>query len=50
MRQDDALRVLAGLESTDAGTIAINGADISMVATSKRDMGMVFSRIRSFRT
>jgi len=43
-----ALRVLAGLESTDAGTIAINGADISMVATSKRDMGMVFQSYSLF--
>jgi putative spermidine/putrescine transport system ATP-binding protein len=36
-----ALRVLAGLESTDAGTILINGADVSGLPTSRRDMGMV---------
>ena len=43
-----ALRVLAGLESTDAGRITIDGIDVSTVATSKRDMGMVFQSYSLF--
>lgn len=43
-----ALRVLAGLETTDAGTITINGADVSGLPTSKRDMGMVFQAYSLF--
>jgi putative spermidine/putrescine transport system ATP-binding protein len=43
-----ALRVLAGLESTDGGTITINGADVSLFPTSKRDMGMVFQSYSLF--
>lgn len=43
-----ALRVLAGLESTDEGTIVINGVDVSSLPTSKRDMGMVFQSYSLF--
>jgi len=43
-----ALRVLAGLESTDAGSITINGVDISRLPTSRRDMGMVFQSYSLF--
>jgi putative spermidine/putrescine transport system ATP-binding protein len=43
-----ALRVLAGLESADAGTITINGADVSGLSTGKRDMGMVFQAYSLF--
>lgn len=43
-----ALRVLAGLESTDAGSITIDGIDVSALATSKRDMGMVFQSYSLF--
>jgi len=43
-----ALRVLAGLETTDAGTITINGEDVSGLSTSKRDMGMVFQAYSLF--
>jgi len=43
-----ALRVLAGLESTDAGIILINGTDVSTLPTSKRDMGMVFQSYSLF--
>ena len=43
-----ALRVLAGLESTDAGTITIDGVDVSALSTSKRDMGMVFQSYSLF--
>ncbi|TFC80502.1 ABC transporter ATP-binding protein [Cryobacterium sp. TMT1-21] len=43
-----ALRVLAGLESTDAGSILIDGTDVSRMATSRRDMGMVFQSYSLF--
>ena len=43
-----ALRVLAGLESTGAGSITINGVDISRLPTSRRDMGMVFQSYSLF--
>ncbi|TFC96603.1 ABC transporter ATP-binding protein [Cryobacterium sinapicolor] len=43
-----ALRVLAGLESTDAGTIRIDGADVSTLPTSRRDLGMVFQSYSLF--
>ena len=43
-----ALRVLAGLESTDGGRILINGDDVSGVPTSRRDMGMVFQSYSLF--
>lgn len=43
-----ALRVLAGLEDADAGRVVVDGKDISSVATSKRDMGMVFQAYSLF--
>ncbi len=43
-----ALRVLAGLEDADAGQVVVAGKDISSVATSKRDMGMVFQAYSLF--
>ena len=43
-----ALRVLAGLEDADAGQVVVGGKDISSVATSKRDMGMVFQAYSLF--
>lgn len=43
-----ALRVLAGLESTDAGTITLDGTDVSQLPSSKRDMGMVFQSYSLF--
>ncbi|MDH6236060.1 ABC transporter ATP-binding protein [Cryobacterium sp. CG_9.6] len=43
-----ALRVLAGLESVDGGSITINGEDVSVLPTSKRDMGMVFQSYSLF--
>ena len=36
------LRLIAGLESLQAGTIAIDGADITAVAPKHRDIAMVF--------
>ncbi|TFD53424.1 ABC transporter ATP-binding protein [Cryobacterium frigoriphilum] len=43
-----ALRVLAGLEGADAGSISINGTDVSALPTNKRDMGMVFQSYSLF--
>lgn len=43
-----ALRVLAGLEDADGGHVVVGGKDISSVATSKRDMGMVFQAYSLF--
>jgi len=43
-----ALRVLAGLEHTDSGSVSVNGVDISTLPTSRRDMGMVFQSYSLF--
>jgi putative spermidine/putrescine transport system ATP-binding protein len=43
-----ALRVLAGLESTDDGRILLDGQDVSGLPTSRRDMGMVFQSYSLF--
>jgi putative spermidine/putrescine transport system ATP-binding protein len=43
-----ALRVLAGLESTDDGRILIDGSDVSALPTSRRDLGMVFQSYSLF--
>ncbi|MEI5672810.1 MULTISPECIES: ABC transporter ATP-binding protein [unclassified Nocardioides] len=43
-----ALRILAGLERQDAGTITVGGRDISGVPANKRDMGMVFQAYSLF--
>jgi len=43
-----ALRVLAGLDVADEGSISINGADVSALPTNKRDMGMVFQSYSLF--
>lgn len=43
-----ALRVLAGLESTDDGRILLDGDDVSGLPTSRRDMGMVFQSYSLF--
>jgi putative spermidine/putrescine transport system ATP-binding protein len=42
------LRLLAGLEDADAGTITVGGRDITHVPASKRDMGMVFQAYSLF--
>jgi putative spermidine/putrescine transport system ATP-binding protein len=42
------LRLLAGLEDADSGTITVGGADITHVRASKRDMGMVFQAYSLF--
>ena len=43
-----ALRVLAGLEQVNAGSILIDGADVAGVPTNKRDIGMVFQSYSLF--
>ncbi|GGO59423.1 ABC transporter ATP-binding protein [Microbacterium nanhaiense] len=43
-----ALRVLAGLESSDGGAVLLGGRDVSRVPTNKRDMGMVFQSYSLF--
>jgi len=42
------LRLLAGLEDTDAGSITVGGRDITRLPASKRDMGMVFQAYSLF--
>ena len=43
-----ALRVLAGFETADAGSVTVDGKDISPVPAAKRDMGMVFQSYSLF--
>src|SRR6266704_1114878 len=43
-----ALRILAGFEIADAGSVTVNGKDISPVPAAKRDMGMVFQSYSLF--
>jgi putative spermidine/putrescine transport system ATP-binding protein len=43
-----ALRIVAGFESADTGSVMVDGKDISRVAASKRDMGMVFQSYSLF--
>jgi putative spermidine/putrescine transport system ATP-binding protein len=43
-----ALRIVAGLERQDAGTITVGGRDLSSVPANKRDMGMVFQAYSLF--
>jgi len=42
------LRLLAGLEDADAGTVTVGGKDITRLSASKRDMGMVFQAYSLF--
>ncbi len=42
------LRLLAGLEDTDSGSITVGGRDITRLPASKRDMGMVFQAYSLF--
>ena len=43
-----ALRILAGFETADAGSVTVNGKDISPVPAAKRAMGMVFQSYSLF--
>ncbi|WP_353115582.1 ABC transporter ATP-binding protein [Microbacterium sp.] len=42
------LRVLAGLEGADEGSVLLGGSDVSRVPTNKRDIGMVFQSYSLF--
>ncbi len=43
-----ALRILAGFESADSGSVTVDGRDISHVPAARRDMGMVFQSYSLF--
>jgi putative spermidine/putrescine transport system ATP-binding protein len=43
-----ALRILAGFETADSGTVEVDGQEISGVPAAKRDMGMVFQSYSLF--
>jgi len=43
-----ALRILAGFESADSGTVTVDGKNIARVPAAKRDMGMVFQSYSLF--
>ncbi len=43
-----ALRALAGLEDVDSGRVLVDGRDVTFLAASKRDMGMVFQAYSLF--
>ena len=43
-----ALRILAGFETADSGTVTVDGRDIAPVPPAKRDMGMVFQSYSLF--
>jgi putative spermidine/putrescine transport system ATP-binding protein len=43
-----ALRILAGFEIADAGTVTVDGKDVSQVPAARRDMGMVFQSYSLF--
>jgi putative spermidine/putrescine transport system ATP-binding protein len=43
-----ALRILAGFETADRGTVTVDGKDVAPVPPAKRDMGMVFQSYSLF--
>jgi ABC transporter len=43
-----ALRIMAGFETTDSGTVEVDGRDVSGVPAAKRGMGMVFQSYSLF--
>jgi putative spermidine/putrescine transport system ATP-binding protein len=43
-----ALRILAGFEAADSGTVSVDGQEVSRVPAAKRDMGMVFQSYSLF--
>ena len=43
-----ALRIVAGFEGADTGTVVVDGEDVSRVPAAKRDMGMVFQSYSLF--
>jgi putative spermidine/putrescine transport system ATP-binding protein len=43
-----ALRIVAGFETADTGTVTVDGKDLSPVPAARRDMGMVFQSYSLF--
>jgi putative spermidine/putrescine transport system ATP-binding protein len=43
-----ALRILAGFEIADSGSVTVDGQDVSSVPAARRDMGMVFQSYSLF--
>jgi putative spermidine/putrescine transport system ATP-binding protein len=43
-----ALRILAGFEIADSGTVTVDGRDVSGIPAARRDMGMVFQSYSLF--
>jgi putative spermidine/putrescine transport system ATP-binding protein len=43
-----ALRIVAGFEMADAGSVLVDGKDVSPIPAAKRDMGMVFQSYSLF--
>ncbi len=43
-----ALRIVAGFETADSGTVTVGGKDITRVPANRRDMGMVFQAYSLF--
>src|ERR1700761_3108589 len=43
-----ALRILAGFETADSGSVTVDGRDVSPIPAAKRDMGMVFQSYSLF--
>jgi putative spermidine/putrescine transport system ATP-binding protein len=43
-----ALRIVAGFDRPDAGTVVVGGRDVTSVPASRRDMGMVFQAYSLF--
>jgi putative spermidine/putrescine transport system ATP-binding protein len=43
-----ALRIVAGFESADSGSVFVNGKDVSSIPAANRDMGMVFQSYSLF--
>ena len=43
-----ALRIVAGFEYADSGTVVVDGKDVSPVPAARRDMGMVFQSYSLF--
>ncbi len=43
-----ALRILAGFEAADAGSVSVDGKDVSRIPAARRDMGMVFQSYSLF--
>ena len=48
LRQDDGLRLIAGLEQASDGQILIDGDDVTLLSAAERDVSMVFQSYALF--